>query len=838
MNKIDNLLFFRKEDIKAWAVTDVMQGVMTNDADERITKILSRLKRDYGVYSGIFCINTKSKIIASSDLKKLGQDVSGEPWFKEVLKTSGLHISDLEYDEIIGGFSVKYTIPIVASYDEEQIIGFLSSSFNWSELFDITNSIQIGKEGQAESGYALLMNKMGSVISGPGFILAEEAGEEELSSRNLLSSGYKSAHRGVKGEKGFLVETSTSGKELLIGYAGSQGYRDFKGLGWTLLIMHDTKEAFLPVIALRNQFIIIGSGVGIIIFVLAILVSRGISIPIKKLTTAVNVITEGDLSYRAEVKSRDEIGVLATKFNKMADGLINAKRDWESTFDSVKDMIVLYDKDGKITRYNNELLSRLNVKPEDIIGKKCYEVFYVDEKERNEHKHECKVTLAAKTKKSSSIEKESTSLHGTFLFSTFPRFSDKGEFTGVVQILSDITERKKAENELHTKNSYLKLLQVAAVAANEAVDIKNAFQPVLEEICSSTGWEIGHAYVISKDDPNLLEPTSVWRLKDHKHFKEFCDVSKEIKFAKGIGLPGRVLASRIPHWIVDVTKDKNFLRTKIAKAVNIKSGIAFPVMVGAKVVAVMTFFTTKVLEPDQQFLDIMADVGTQLGRTIERKQAENALRESEKKLRLLSENIRGVFWISDPRISKMIYVSPAYEKIWGRTCKSLYKNPKSFLESVYPEDSEYVLAALKKHTQGEYDVEYRIVQPDGSICWIWDRGFPIRNEKGELYLMAGIAEDITERKKMEEELIKAKKLESVGILAGGISHDFNNNLQAILSSINLAETCTDSKDEIYKILEEAKKVILRSKNLTRQLLTFSKGGEPVKNTIFVSKLIR
>ena len=138
-----------------------------------------------------------------------------------------------------------------------------------------------------------------------------------MSSINLLSSGYKSAQLGVKGERGFLVETDLSNRKLLIGFAGSQGYRSFKGSGWTLLVMQDTKEAFLSIILLRNQFITIGIGVVIIVFVLAILVSRGISVPINKITTAAKAIAKGDLSYRIKVERGDEIGILIKKFNEM-----------------------------------------------------------------------------------------------------------------------------------------------------------------------------------------------------------------------------------------------------------------------------------------------------------------------------------------------------------------------------------------------------------------------------------------------------------------------------------------------------------------------------------------
>ena len=211
----------------------------------------------------------------------------------------------------------------------------------------------------------------------------------------------------------------------------------------------------------------------------------------------------------------------------------------------------------------------------------------------------------------------------------------------LLPFINQVVKRKQSEEELHVKNSYIKLLQIAAIAANTAAEIDDAFHPILEEICRYTGWQIGHVYIVSKDDPDLLKPTEVWRLDDKEYFKEFCSVTEKTIFAKGVGLPGRVLADCKPLWIVDVTKDKGFLRTKIAGDMHIKSGIAFPVMVGAKVVAVMEFFTTDAIAPDHQFMDIMADMGTQLGRAIERKTAEERIKTSlrEKEV-LLIERMR------------------------------------------------------------------------------------------------------------------------------------------------------------------------------------------------------
>jgi PAS domain S-box-containing protein len=140
----------------------------------------------------------------------------------------------------------------------------------------------------------------------------------------------------------------------------------------------------------------------------------------------------------------------------------------------------------------------------------------------------------------------------------------------------------------------------------------------------------------------------------------------------------------------------------------------------------------------------------------ERKQGQEAVRDSEERFRQLAENIREVFWMSDLEKTRIIYVSPGYQQIWGRSCESLYSAPRSWLEAIHPEDRTRVLsAALTKQVAGEYNEEYRIVRPDGSIRWIHDRAFPVRDASGKIYRVTGIAEDITERKEAQAALRKA-----------------------------------------------------------------------------------
>lgn len=125
---------------------------------------------------------------------------------------------------------------------------------------------------------------------------------------------------------------------------------------------------------------------------------------------------------------------------------------------------------------------------------------------------------------------------------------------------------------------------------------------------------------------------------------------------------------------------------------------------------------------------------------------------SEERFRMMAEAIQDVFWMSTPGIGKIIYVSPGYEKVWGRSRDSLYESPMSFVDAVHPEDVERVVATLAEHAEGNWNLEYRIRKPDGTVRWILDRGFPIRDEKGNLYAITGLATDITQIKEMENSL--------------------------------------------------------------------------------------
>ncbi len=214
-------------------------------------------------------------------------------------------------------------------------------------------------------------------------------------------------------------------------------------------------------------------------------------------------------------------------------------------------------------------------------------------------------------------------------------------------------------------------------------------------------------------------------------------------------------------------------------------------------------------------------ISTVLHDITERKQAEQALQSSEEKFRQLAENIREVFWLMTPGSNQFLYVSPAYEQVWGRSCQSVYQNADSRLEAIHPDDLEQSRLLFARQMQGEpVEPEYRIRTPSGQEKWIRGRAFPIRDEAGQVIRVAGIAEDVTERKRHEAELIHAREEADAASQAkssflANMSHEVRTPMNGILGMAGLllggnldprqrkrAETLRDSAEALLDILNE------------------------------------
>ena len=221
-------------------------------------------------------------------------------------------------------------------------------------------------------------------------------------------------------------------------------------------------------------------------------------------------------------------------------------------------------------------------------------------------------------------------------------------------------------------------------------------------------------------------------------------------------------------------------------------------------------------------------------RTAELVAANRELRHSEERFRQIAENIREVFWITEPQDNKLIYISPAYEEVWSRTCSSLPEISQMWRDTIHPEDQARVFATAENvQAGGDCDLEYRIVRPNGEIRWVRDRAFPVANDSGEVYRIAGIMDDVTESKRAIEQI--KTSLHEKEVLLKEIHHRVKNNMQVITSLLSLqSKTIGDGK--ALAVFEDSQNRV-KSMALIHETLYQSKDLSRINFAEYLQKLV-
>lgn len=309
--------------------------------------------------------------------------------------------------------------------------------------------------------------------------------------------------------------------------------------------------------------------------------------------------------------------------------------------------------------------------------------------------------------------------------------------------------RENAELRVRALGESLLLRATAMAAATDSVE--EALRHCIEMVCEYAGWPIGHVYLFDEGEGNLY-PSNIWYMADGEEHANFRSATMRTRFEPGVGLPGRILSSGRPAWIVDVHRDDNFLRTRYEIPIGVRAAFGFPLRFEDRTVAVLEFFSEDTMPPDEALLRLVQSLGEQIGRVLERRDAERKIHESEERFRRLAENIEEIHWMREPGSGLLLYLNPAFGRMTGTEPPPGVPHPDCFLPVVREEDRAGFLEAHRRMDADGGVLVYRTKPTGGAARWIRETVVPIRDPDGELACIAGIMTDITESKSIEIEL--------------------------------------------------------------------------------------
>ncbi len=299
----------------------------------------------------------------------------------------------------------------------------------------------------------------------------------------------------------------------------------------------------------------------------------------------------------------------------------------------------------------------------------------------------------------------------------------------------------------------------------------------------------------------------------------------EIRF--GESLCGVVAQTEAPLDIRDLSESQLPQAAGI-RALGLLAYAGQPLIAHSRLIGTISFGSREKERFTEEDFRLMKAVADQIAAAVERSRLLDALREGEERFREVVESIQEVFWMTDVSHSRLVYVSPGFQTIWGRSNSSVMESMDVWRDSLHPEDRHRVLVdGRAKELAGPHQKIYRILRPDETIRWVRDRSFPVRDASGQVIRLVGVAEDITEQRQLEEKFMRAQRMEALGTLASGIAHDLNNILSPMLMVGALFRDKLQAAED-QALLDMVERSARRGARIVGQLLAFGRGLDGTK----------
>lgn len=402
----------------------------------------------------------------------------------------------------------------------------------------------------------------------------------------------------------------------------------------------------------------------------------------------------------------------------------------------------------------------------------------------------------------------------------------------IVSSIRDITERRQMEAvlrenlaQLSRRNRYQTIISTVTQSVHQSINTQDVVENAVESLSKNIdGMDIVSIYIVEGEEAFL---------KAHRGLPDqFAERVGRIPYPTGA--IWKTIIDGKPIYCADV--DGDAVIGPDERELGIKSYLCMPIWFEDGVKGVLSINSFKRNTFDEEDMELMGMVAHQIEIAFGNAQQAEMLRKREERFRNLVEGTGDWVWEMDENCG-FTYVSPTVSVMIGYEPEKVLG--KALFEFVSPEEAKKVAENCPiPEGKPSRRFERTWIRKDGRPVVLETNSSYILDNQGAFQGYRGIARDITERRRMEEEKLKTSKLESLGVLAGGIAHDFNNLLSGILTTVSVTKTEPNIGSEIYDNLTEVEKMCLQARELTQQLLAFSRGGAPVKKPTPLEPIIR